>query len=74
LRRDVRRREWILGTTDWRVVGTDGMTTVEGGWGIEGSIADGTCEEIDELVHGLGLMLACQTLSKAGGDQVPQVM
>lgn len=49
-----------MGTTDWRVVGTDGMATVEGGWGIEGSIADGTCEEIDELVHGLGLIVACQ--------------
>ena len=35
---------------------------MEGGWGVEGSIADGTCEEIDELVHGLGLglILACQ--------------
>lgn len=42
------------------MVGTDGMAAVKGGWGGEGSIADRTCEEIDELVHGVALILPCQ--------------
>ena len=30
---------------------TDGMTAVKGGRGSEGSMADRTAEEIDELIH-----------------------
>lgn len=42
------------------MVGANGMTAVKGGWGNEGSIADRTCEELDEVIHGLALILPCQ--------------
>jgi hypothetical protein len=34
------------------MVGADGMATAKGCWCGEGSVADGTFEELYELVHG----------------------
>lgn len=57
------------------MVGADGVPAVEGCWGREGEVADGTCEEMDELVHGRGGILAKTGLFKeSSGDQGPHVM
>lgn len=57
------------------MVRADRMPTLEGGWGSQGPIADWTCEEIDELVHGpIGILLGQDSLRKSSGDQVPYVM
>ena len=48
------------------MVGADGVTTLQGGWGSQGAMTEGTCEEIDELVHGgRGIVPGQDSLRKA---------
>jgi hypothetical protein len=51
------------------------MTTLQGGWGRQGPVADRTCEDIDEVVHGRAGILAGQdSLRESIRDQDPHVM
>lgn len=51
------------------------MATAEGGRCIESAIAEGTFEEMDELVHDRAGIVARSGLFKdSGRDQVPHVM